>query len=236
MSLISFTYFAKISNMMNVKYIGHSSFLVELNNSYLLFDYYTGGIPELDDSKTIYVFSSHHHGDHFNLEIFNFMEKYSNVVYIFSRDIRRKYGKKINIEVNYIPSGASEVISDIRVETLRSTDEGVAYIITAEDKTIYHAGDLNLWIWKEESNEYNSYMELRYKKEIDKIKGRHFDLAFLVLDSRQEEYAIRGFDYFMRNTETDIVYPMHYWSDASIIKKLISNSVSTSYRDKIIQF
>lgn len=220
--------------MMNIIYIGHSSFLVELNNSYLLFDYYTGGIPELDKNKTIYVFSSHFHEDHFNFEIFNFMEKYSNVVYIFSRDIRRKYGKKISKEVHYLASNSSEKIDELMVETLRSTDEGVAFIVSSENKTIYHAGDLNLWIWKEESHEYNSYMELRYRKEIDKIKGRHFDVAFLVLDSRQEENAFQGFDYFMKNTDTELAYPMHYWNDPSIIDKLIKNEISKSYRDRII--
>lgn len=218
---------------MNIKYIGHSSFLVELDNCYLLFDYYTGGIPELDTNKTIYVFSSHHHGDHFNFEIFKFMEKYKTVTYIFSRDIRRKYGKKILTPVNYIASGVTEVIADIEVKTLRSTDEGVAFIVQAEGNSIFHAGDLNLWIWKEESQEYNSYMDLRYKKEIDKIRGSHFDVAFLVLDSRQEEDAFEGFDYFMKNTITDVAYPMHYWNDPSIINKLIESDISKSYREKI---
>ena len=38
-------------------------------------------------------------------------------------------------------------IDDMEIRTLRSTDAGVAFLIHAEDKYIYHAGDLNLWKW-----------------------------------------------------------------------------------------
>ena len=56
---------------MKVTYIHHSSFLAELENSYLLFDYYQGTIPKLDPRKHLYVFASHAHGDHFAPVIFD---------------------------------------------------------------------------------------------------------------------------------------------------------------------
>ncbi len=34
------------------------------------------------------------------------------------------------------------------IRTLRSTDEGVAFVVHYAGKTIYHAGDLNWWHWK----------------------------------------------------------------------------------------
>lgn len=220
--------------MMNIKHIGHSSFLIELNTCYLLFDYYIGLIPILDDSKKIFVFSSHHHGDHFNMNIFNMLKDYSKVNYIFSRDIKRKYGKQINEEVTYLQANSEISIGDILIETLRSTDEGVAYIVSTEGKTIYHAGDLNLWIWSEESDEFNAFATLRFNKEMEKIKGRHFDVAFLVLDSRQGEDFYKGFDSFMKNTHTDLAYPMHYWDDSSVINRLKTMPQSKEYRDKIV--
>jgi len=232
-SLLSFILNDKISTMMNIKHIGHSSFLIELNNCYLLFDYYIGEIPPLDNNKKIFVFSSHHHGDHFNMGIFNLLKDYSNVKYVFSRDIKRKYGKQITEDVTYVTTGTETGLDDIKIETLRSTDEGVAFVLTVEDKSIYHAGDLNLWVWSSESEEYNSFMTLRFNKEMEKIKGRHFDVAFLVLDSRQGDDCYKGFDYFMKNTDTDLVYPMHYWDDSSVIDKLKSMPISKDYRLKI---
>ena len=56
-----------------VTYIEHSCFSVELDNSIVLFDYYKGEIPDFDKDKTIYVFSSHNHHDHFNISIFKML-------------------------------------------------------------------------------------------------------------------------------------------------------------------
>ena len=40
-----------------VTYIKHSGFLVETKESYLLFDYWEGKLPELQYDKELYVFS-----------------------------------------------------------------------------------------------------------------------------------------------------------------------------------
>lgn len=39
-----------------VTYIKHSGFLVETKESYLLFDYWEGKLPELQYDKELYVF------------------------------------------------------------------------------------------------------------------------------------------------------------------------------------
>ena len=39
------------------------------------------------------------------------------------------------------------------IRTLRSTDEGVAFVVHYAGKTIYHAGDLNWWHWEGEPDE-----------------------------------------------------------------------------------
>ena len=56
---------------MKVTFLYHSSFLVELSQCTLLFDWYGGTIPAYDKSKPLYVFASHHHGDHYSPEIFS---------------------------------------------------------------------------------------------------------------------------------------------------------------------
>ena len=55
---------------MNVSYIGHSGFAVELAGCTLLFDYYQGVFPPFALDKPLYVFASHAHQDHFNFAIF----------------------------------------------------------------------------------------------------------------------------------------------------------------------
>lgn len=228
---------------MKVTYIEHSCFSVELQKVILIFDYFKGELPKFDENKTIYVFSSHNHHDHFDISIFQILKGYPNVKYIFSKDIKRKFGRKffdahgvedsVYDKIEFINVNQTLEILDLKIETLKSTDEGVAFIVTAEEKTIYHAGDLNLWWWPNRDESDNEKAKENYKEEIEKIKNRHFDAAFVVLDPRQGESFYLGFDYFMKNTSTDKVYPMHCWSDTSIIEKLKAMECSEKYRDKI---
>ena len=51
--------------MLRVYPIFHSGFLVELRECCLLFDYYQGELPAVDPAKTLYVFVSHGHRDHY---------------------------------------------------------------------------------------------------------------------------------------------------------------------------
>lgn len=228
---------------MKITYIEHSCFLLELDNIILLFDYYNGVIPNLDAKKAIYVFSSHKHQDHFNLDIFQLLKDYPNVHYILSRDIKKKYNAKFFVnhgvtddiyrEFKFIGGNETLETSDLKVETLTSTDAGVAFIVTIADRTIYHAGDLNLWISDLDSESDNKDMTLRFEKEMQKIKNKHFDVAFLPLDPRQEEYFYLGFNYFMQNTDTDKAYAMHFWKDNSVIDRLKLMDCSETYRNKI---
>ena len=55
---------------MKITFLYHSSFLVELSRCTLLFDWYGGPVPEHDPGKPLYVFASHHHGDHYAPDIY----------------------------------------------------------------------------------------------------------------------------------------------------------------------
>ncbi len=229
---------------MKITYVEHSCFSVELENVILLFDYFKGELPNFDKEKTIYVFSSHNHYDHFNISIFQLLKEYPNVKYIFSSDIKIAFGQSffknygvsddIYEEIEFVSSNQILETLDLTIETLNSTDEGVAFIVAVDDRTIYHAGDLNLWVWNYKDECFNENMIEKFEKEIAKIKNRHFDAAFVVLDPRQGELFNLGFDYFMKNTNTDRVYPMHFWNDNVAINMLKMMNCSEIYRHKII--
>ena len=156
---------------MTVTYIGHSGFLLETEDAYFLFDYFKGTIPELKNNKSIIVFSSHRHHDHFNPEIFELIKIYPDIRYVLSYDIPlkrhlKKYENqgidlaknilitKKNIETMLkLPNG-----KDLKISTFRSTDEGVAFLLEYDNKVYYHAGDLNCWYWKEEPKSYRNNM------------------------------------------------------------------------------
>ena len=226
-----------------VTYIGHSGFAAELAHCTLLFDYFEGALPAFAPEKPLYVFSSHAHRDHFNFDIFKLRETHPNVTYILSRDIRRRWSaagfRRHGVEQETYDAilfpGAYETLQcgALSVETLRSTDEGVAFLVSAEGETIFHAGDLNDWVWEEEAPAENHAMTVRFRAEIDRLAGRRLDAAFLVLDPRQGTDFARGFDYFMRCTDTVRAYPMHFWKDRSVFARLRALPCSEPYRDRI---
>lgn len=212
---------------MKVTYLKHSGFMVESRNYIYLFDYIGGNIDKaIKSDKKIYVMVSHIHDDHFSKIIFDIATKHDNVTYILSYDVVKKIKKnailsKMTEQLNIIRVQAHEKykIDDIVVETLKSTDEGVAFIVSEKDGTIYHAGDLNWWHWDGEPKSWNRNMEVNFKREIDSMRGRKIDIAFVPLDPRQEEAYYMGMDYFIKNVGANEIYPMHFWGESRIIDR-----------------
>ena len=216
---------------MKITYIHHSSFAVELDSCILLFDYFKGNLPDFNKNKKLYVFSSHSHHDHFNKSVFELEKSHPNVKYILSDDIQVTSSKNIN----FISANEKLGVDNLEIETLLSSDLGVAFIVKAENKTIYHAGDLNWWHWEgENSIEDNDEAERMFKDSINKIDKRNIDLAFLPLDPRQGDYYYLGFYYFMKKTNTKIAVPMHLWGDYSLIETFIDSNYASDYKDKIV--
>lgn len=229
--------------MLRVSYIYHSSFLAELEQSAFLFDYWRGEIPPVSVEKELYVLVSHKHRDHFNIKIFELALVYPKIHFILSKEVKMNetYMDRKGIPVQardkilYVTGNREYLVKDCKIETLTSTDSGVAFIAESEGKTIYHAGDLNWWIWEEETEADNKSMQEAYTREINKLRGRKIDVAFLPLDPRQGKYFYYGLDYFMRQTDTKSVYPMHCWGDGTVIMRLLALPQSLDYRDKIIK-
>ena len=218
---------------MKVTYIGHSGFSVELESHIFLFDYYEGAMPEFDPAKKLLVFASHSHPDHFNREILKLEDVYPDVEYIFPKDIG--IAKKEQRASEHFMRKRDEItVGDTKIKSLRSTDEGVAFLVTCEGRTIYHAGDLNWWHWEEETEAYNNSMRVDYQKEIDKLKVS-IDVAFVPLDPRQEEQYYWGMDYFMKHTDTGCVFPMHMWEQYEEYDRLMENPEADSYKERVMK-
>lgn len=219
---------------MKVTYIEHSGFLVEIEDAYFLFDYYKGGIPKMDPKKDIVVFVSHKHGDHYNSAIFSLMEEYPHVQYVLSHEVPIKWfiaqeaerGKnvepylfKVRRKMDYeFPLHSGKVLN---IHTLKSTDIGVAYLLQYDGKTIYHAGDLNLWLWAGETTQANENMVKAFWNSMEDLRGKGVDVAFVPLDPRQEGDSFAGLEAYLEVTDTKKVFPMHCWGKYNIIKEFL---------------
>ena len=209
---------------MNVTYIHHSSFLVETDRFYYLFDYEKGCLPEMDVEKPIFVLSSHSHADHYNPEIFSLLtgSGMQHIQAILSEDIE----VPVTIDTLQVSPGREYALGpQQKLTTFQSTDLGVAFLMEDQNQLIYHAGDLNDWVWEEESDSYNEQMTANYRKQIQllsaKTNQQEIDVAFVVLDPRQEKDYDRGLCYFLETVPAKQVYPMHYWQAPAIIETFL---------------
>ena len=214
---------------MRATFLGHSGFLVELPSVTLLFDWWKGELPPLPD-KPLLVFASHQHNDHFSPKIFSLAGK-QNVRFLLGSDIRLTAKNKalwnlddsaVEKAVRMAPGETLEVLSGVTVETFASTDEGVAFLVTADGKTVFHAGDLNWWHWAEEPDPWNPDMERMFKAYTEPMRGRAIDLAMLPLDPRLKEDGFRGPGYFLELMEIRRFLPMHQWEDFAFTEAFLA--------------
>lgn len=207
---------------MKVTYLHHSGFIVELDRSNLIFDAITNIPPHfLNKGKHNYFFASHSHKDHFDQRILSYGTDYTST-YIFSDDIPEKGGAKIY----YTGPNKTLDIGDIKINTFKSTDLGVSFLVESENKVIFHAGDLNWWDWDTATHpNINPEVEERdYKAALDELatylRGNTIDIAFVPVDSRLGDSYYLAADYFIDTFHPKVLIPMHFWEDYSVIQKL----------------
>lgn len=210
---------------MTFYFLDHSGFAVDTGRRWLIFDYFTdkpkgkglseGVINPLElGGKPVVVFSSHSHHDHFNPIIFSWRGKVSEIQYVLSDDI------STSEEALFVSPGQRYERNGVTIETLNSTDEGVAFLVRTDGFTIYHAGDLNHWHWEGEPHWYNLQMAERYHTEMAKLRGKVIDLAFVPVDPRLGEAFWFGLAGLMETAKVGCAVPMHFWGDFSVMDRL----------------
>ena len=216
---------------MTLTYIFHSGFVLETEQSILVFDYWLdpSGVIEgiFRRDKPLYVFSSHFHEDHFTRKIFEWKKQKCNITYILSKDILKHRRAKKEEADAWLAKGASWSDERISVKALGSTDSGVSWLVETEGKRIFHAGDLNNWyarflpeaiqgqtIYSEEFNEEidpiaHEKQYLGELKDISKVADG-FDLVMFPIDGRIGNGYTLGGRQFIERFKVGLFVPMHF--------------------------
>jgi L-ascorbate metabolism protein UlaG (beta-lactamase superfamily) len=219
-----------IMNKVKINYLYHSSFSLETENHFLVFDYFNddsngkeriirnGIISEevLKIGKKIYIFSSHSHGDHFNEVIFQWIKVNPDIKYILSSDIKSNEGFPEYVKIS---EDESIEVGNVLIKAFGSTDIGISFLVNVEGVSVFHAGDLNWWHWKDENDEYNADMAQAFKSQIEKIKKENIDIAFFPVDPRLEEYYYMGGQYFIEKVSPKMFIPMHFGDKYNITEE-----------------
>ena len=215
---------------MRVTFLAHSGFFVELPEACLLFDWWKGTLPPIPADRPLLVFASHRHEDHFSPAIFSLNDGTRDVTFLLGRDIRLTDRSRTRWNVSdataahCIRLGGGEVRdlpSGVKIETLTSTDEGVAFLVTVGGHTLFHAGDLNWWHWEGEDPGWNRNMEGNFKAYTQPLQGRQLDLAMLPLDPRLGKGGFRGPRYFLDLAKIRCMIPMHQWEDFGFTEQFL---------------
>ncbi|MFT4071194.1 MAG: MBL fold metallo-hydrolase [Dysgonamonadaceae bacterium] len=204
---------------MKLTYVLHSCFVVESDVFTLIFDFYKDSTHEyiaknlLDFPGKIYVFSSHAHRDHFNPEILKWKSIRPDIQYILSKDIVDD-GLYDGTEAFIIDK--LETYSDecIHVKSFGSTDKGVSFRVSAQGKTIFHAGDLNNWHWNRESTEEEiREAEDLFHQELDLLaqETKQLDVCMFPIDHRLGEDYTKGAEQLLELVKVNLFVPMHFW-------------------------
>ncbi|MDO5027848.1 MAG: MBL fold metallo-hydrolase [Bacillota bacterium] len=206
-----------------VKFLSHSGYFIETDKHIIVFDYIKGDLPQLD--KTSLFVYSHSHQDHFSREILGLK---GDVRFLLSSDIKEDLKLPFQDNVYYIGPDAKRVVGDVHLTTFGSTDKGISIFASVDNVGIFHSGDLNLWIWDEDSEDERLEMTRAFREEVKKVQLKNVDIAMFPLDPRLGRYASSGIDYFVDLIRPAYIFPMHMWEDFSISQKY-KESFSSSF-------
>lgn len=217
---------------MRVTYIYHSCFVLENDNVMVVIDYWKDPMGYLhrmleQTSKTVYVFASHFHEDHYNPEILTWGQEGSSISIkprlMLSYDTVKK--RRVPRSLTRDIMNPEHFYEDefLKVNYYRSTDIGVAIAITfSNGETAFHAGDLNNWYFADGDNLKVSLdeMEGMYMAVVRMVRADipHFNHVMLPIDPRLEDNMLRGSMQWLNKIYTDNFHPMHFWRRYSLIE------------------
>lgn len=248
--------------MVKVTYIFHDCFVVETGSATLIFDFWKDiyskkvelcdFIRNADKDKALYVFVSHHHKDHYSKQIFQWENLFKKITFIISKDVARfarHIISKTSVYSGFKPDpknikilSPGEHFSDgtLKVEAFGSTDIGNSYYVEiADDKagpvSLFHAGDLNAWLWMDESTDEEIVCALSaYEIILKELSDSHPEIDYVMfpVDSRIGRGFATGANLFVRKIRTGHFFPMHfalYENEEERIKRALDASDVTGY-------
>jgi len=209
-----------------VTYLHHSGYMVSGAGFCMIFDY-VGGESALetqinehtpgDNIKPI-ALASHAHGDHFGSAIVKLANR-GICELVLSSDI------KPGFPANYISPGQTITVGAVRISAYGSTDQGVSFLAEVDGIRVFHAGDLNLWHWRDQSTDAEVRQARRaFEAVMDTLPRQRPDIAFFPVDKRLGAGHDEGAVYYATRFSPRYLFPMHWWDDVSVPRRFAENA------------
>ncbi len=214
----------EVVSEVRIWYLGHSAWLAETAGYRLLFDY--GRLPlrpadgTLDQGvfnlsayqdRPLYIFSSHQHADHFDIDLMRQAALYPGTTMILGRTGRMPAPIKDLAGTHLAEPRGTMQLPLFSIWASRSTDSGVSFLAAGPDRVYYHGGDLAVW---DDTNAYRKDFRRETDWLADKLTaaGRPLDIAFIPVstsDGYQETALLDGVVYMAERLRPKHIFPMH---------------------------
>lgn len=253
---VAFVYpeLASQSTDVNCTYLGHSGFFMEFPTATFLFDYYQGELPPIRGNVPLYVFISHTHQDHFNRKALHIAQKHPKASVFLGCDpddfninlMKDSFSETLSSKI-FLMGADQQVFKEedgLQVKTLKSSDLGVAFLITYQGKLIYHAGDLAFWLHTTE-DEYmmkfydiilqnpsirlESYEECVEREQdefvshyLEPLRGLDIDYGMLPMDPRLADKGHKTIESYLTVAHFKQWSPMHLWGNEKCVDDFVA--------------
>lgn len=204
-----------------ITYFHHSGFSVGCGDTLMIFDYWRGEFNEISGKlalseedfkgyKQVLFFISHAHVDHYDPVVYDFA--FLNYVhYIIAYDM------PAIVKGDRMAVGDTRTYGDARVTAFASTDLGVSFYVEINGLHIFHAGDLNLWHWREESTlRQITQAENMFYNAVKPISAYPIDICMFPVDPRMGGMYEAGANHFIMTCKPHIFIPMHWFGRSEI--------------------
>lgn len=204
-----------------IVYFYQNCFLIKHGEEGILFDvpdksFIEENVFSLIDKispENINLFFSHGHSDHFTKDLSFFKDK----------KLRIFVPENIKIDKKDVISLKTDNDSfkdkDLKVSTIKSNDEGMAYILEWKGLRIYFGGDLASWYWEGLSKqEFELYVKYFFDTVENLKKKKPFDIVFSNADNRVRDLS--GAKDIMDALRPGLFVPMHLFGNIDILKQL----------------
>ena len=152
--------------------------------------------------------------------------KHLNYVhYIIAEDMPMEaYGDRM-------AAGDQRTYGGARVTAYGSTDLGVSFYVEVGGLHIFHAGDLNLWHWREESTlRQITQAENLYYAAVQPLIGKPIDVCMFPVDPRMGGMFEAGANHFIMTCKPRVFIPMH-WQGRSEVATDFARRCRTKYTE-----
>lgn len=213
-----------------IQYLGHSGWAIKTQDHILIFDYVEhneGSLSEVVNPaevnrKKVSVFVSHDHPDHYSPAIFNWSKSINDINYIL--------GWKLEMGSRCLCLGPREKksLDGLDIWTIKSTDEGVGFLVKVDGLVIFHGGDHAYW-----GGSIDSFSrEIDYLARVeDKI-----DIVFLALATgtgQRSESITRGIFYAIEKLRPKVMLPMHAGGKEYLYKEFAQEAEKKNLKTKV---